>query len=90
MERNNVPVGTKERREGRGTVPRPGEMKLFAYAVREFDEKPLFDKWCAKLGVEFAYSTEYPTPENIELARGYDAISTTPYALGPEAHPPLP
>ena len=35
-------------------------MKLFAYAVREFDEKPLFDKWCAKLGVEFAYSTEYP------------------------------
>lgn len=53
-------------------------MKLFAYAVREFDEKPLFDKWCAKLGVEFAYSTEYPTPENIELARGYDAISTTP------------
>ena len=60
-------------------------MKLFAYAVREFDEKPLFDKWCAKLGVEFAYSTEYPTPENIELARGYDAISTTPYALGPEA-----
>src|SRR5699024_5163623 len=56
----------------------------FAYAVREFDEKPLFDKWCAKLGVEFAYSTEYPTPENIELARGYDAISTTPYALGPE------
>ena len=85
MERNNVPVGTKERREGRGTVPRPGEMKLFAYAVREFDEKPLFDKWCAKLGVEFAYSTEYPTPENIELARGYDAISTTPYALGPEA-----
>src|SRR5699024_11372493 len=30
-------------------------------------------------------STEYPTPENIELARGYDAISTTPYALGPEA-----
>ena len=60
-------------------------MKLFAYAVREFDEKPLFDKWCGKLGVEYAYSTEYPTPENLELARGYDAISTTPYALGPEA-----
>ena len=54
----------KRGERGAGTLPRPGEMKLFAYAVREFDEKPLFDKWCAKLGVEFAYSTEYPTPEN--------------------------
>ena len=57
-------------------------MKLFAYAVREFDEKPLFDKWCAALGVEYAYSTEYPTPENLELARGYDAISTPPTPWG--------
>ena len=57
-------------------------MKLFAYAVR-LDEKPYFDKWCQRLGVEYAYSTQYPTPENLELARGYDAISTTPYTLGP-------
>lgn len=59
-------------------------MKLFAYAVREFDEKPYFDKWCAQLGVEYAYTTQYPTPENMALAQGYDAISTTPYHLGPE------
>ena len=57
-------------------------MKLFAYAVR-LDEKPYFDKWCQRLGVEYAYSTQYPTPENLQLARGYDAISTTPYTLGP-------
>ena len=59
-------------------------MKLFVYAMRA-DEKPYFDKWCQALGVEYAYSPEYPTPENRSLAQGCDAISTTPYALGPEA-----
>ena len=59
-------------------------MKLFVYAMRA-DEKPYFDKWCQALGVEYAYSPEYPTPENRSLAQGCAAISTTPYALGPEA-----
>ena len=57
-------------------------MKLFVYAMREFDEKPYFDHWCQKLGVEYDYSTDYPEMDNLELARGYDAISFTPVSMG--------
>ncbi len=57
-------------------------MKLFVYTMREFDEKPYFDYWCQKLGVEYAYSTDYPELDNLELARGYDAISFTPVSMG--------
>lgn len=57
-------------------------MKLFVYTMREFDEKPYFDLWCQKLGVEYSYSTDYPEMDNLELARGYDAISFTPVSMG--------
>jgi Lactate dehydrogenase and related dehydrogenases len=50
-------------------------MKLFAYSVREFDEKPFFDKYCSEFGIEYAYVTEYPNDENLALMRGYDAVS---------------
>ncbi len=56
-------------------------MKLFAYALREFDEKEFFDKFSAELGCEYGYTTAYPNPQNVELARGYDAISATPCDL---------
>lgn len=57
-------------------------MKLFVYTLREFDEKPYFDDWCSRLGVEYAYTTEYPHMDNLELARGYDAVSFTPCDMG--------
>ena len=57
-------------------------MKLFVYTMREFDEKPYFDYWCRKLGVEYDYSTDYPELDNLELARGCDAISFTPVSMG--------
>lgn len=57
-------------------------MKLFAYAMREFDEKDFFDKYSKEFGSEYGYSTAYPSPDNVELARGYDAISATPCDLG--------
>ncbi len=53
-------------------------MKIFAYCMREFDEKPFFDKLTAEFDAEYGYSTEYPSPENVHLAAGYDAISMTP------------
>lgn len=56
-------------------------MKIFAYAMREFDEKDFFEKYSKELGCEYGYTTEYPSPENVELARGYDAISATPCNL---------
>lgn len=57
-------------------------MKIFAYCLREFDEKAFFDQICKDYNAEYAYTTEYPNPDNIELARGYDAISVTPCDLG--------
>lgn len=59
-------------------------MKIFAYAMREFDEKGFFEKYSKELGCEYGYTTEYPSPENVELARGYDAISATPCNLDAE------
>ncbi len=56
-------------------------MKIFAYAMREFDEKAFFEKYSEELGCEYGYTTEYPNPDNVELARGYDAISATPCNL---------
>lgn len=57
-------------------------MKLFAYTLREFDEKEFFDQYSKEFGCEYGYSTDYPCPDNVELARGYDAISATPCDLG--------
>lgn len=53
-------------------------MKIFTYAMREFDEKPFFDQFSREYDCQYAYSTDYPNPDNVELARGYDAVSCTP------------
>ena len=53
-------------------------MKIFAYCMREFDEKAFFDHLTTEFKAEYGYSTEYPCPENVHLAAGYDAISMTP------------
>ena len=59
-------------------------MKIFAYALREFDEKAFFDQYSKDFDCEYAYTTAYPCPENVELATGYDAISCTPCDLNAE------
>ena len=59
-------------------------MKIFAYCLREFDEKNFYNLFIKEYGGEYSYSTEYPNFENIELARGYDAISITPCDMGKE------
>jgi len=56
-------------------------MKIFAYAMREFDEKEFFDQFSKEFNCEYDYSTSYPSSENVELARGFDAISATPCDL---------
>lgn len=57
-------------------------MKIFAYCLREFDEKPMFDKLAGEFHAQYGYSTEYPVMENVDLARGYDAVSCTPCNMG--------
>lgn len=49
-------------------------MKLFVYSMRDFDEKPFFDQYCKKYGIEYDYTSQTPCLENAELAAGYDAI----------------
>lgn len=56
-------------------------MKLFIYAMREFDELGFFNDLCAEYGIEFDYSTEYCTMETAHLAAGYDAVSVTPVTI---------
>lgn len=55
-------------------------MRIFVYSMREYDELPFFEKYAKEYGVEFGYTTEMPSPDNYELAKGYDALSilTTP------------
>ncbi len=57
-------------------------MKIFLYALREFDELAHARKFSEALGVDFAYSTEYPSLENADLAAGCDAVSCTPCDMG--------
>lgn len=57
-------------------------MKIFAYCLREFDEKPMFDRLAGEFDAQYGYSTEYPCPDNVSLAAGYDAVSCTPCNMG--------
>lgn len=50
-------------------------MKLFAYAMREFDELKYFEECRERYGITFGYTTAYPSMENIRLAEGCDAVS---------------
>ena len=50
-------------------------MKLFAYGCREYDEEPFFLRHAKELGVEIGITRQPVSPENVELARGYDYIS---------------
>ena len=52
--------------------------KVFFYTLRPFDELGIAQKLAKQMGIEFGYSTEYPTLENASLAEGYDAVSVTP------------
>ncbi len=59
-------------------------MKLFAYSLREYDELAFLDAQAAKHGFEYGWTSEYPTLENAELARGYDALTIITNPMTPE------
>ena len=59
-------------------------MKIFAYALRDFDEKDLFIAACEEAGVEYGYTAEYPSLEAAYLAEGYQGISIITNPVGPE------
>ena len=57
-------------------------MKIFFYFLRPYDELEVAKRLCAKAGIEFGYTTEYPSEANYHLAKGYDAVSVTPCDMG--------
>lgn len=59
-------------------------MKVFVYAMREFDELKYFEVCREKFGIDFDYTTAYPDRENIRLAAGYDAVSVITNPIGAE------
>ncbi len=57
-------------------------MKIYIYAMREFDELEVAEKLKKEYGIDYSWSAEYPTLENACLAQGCDAVSTTPCEMG--------
>ena len=53
-------------------------MKICFYALREFDELKYCEKYKKQYGIDFVYTTEYPSLTNISMAAGCDAVSMTP------------
>jgi D-lactate dehydrogenase len=51
-----------------------GKMKLYVYSMRDFDELPEFERFCSKYNVEWAYTNETPSMENLHYAKGYDVV----------------
>ena len=50
-------------------------MKIFAFSLREYDEQKFWKEICGNMGIESGFTSDYPTMENAELARGYEAVS---------------
>ena len=59
-------------------------MKIMFYALRPFDEQAYCDPYSKQYGIDYAYTAEVPTPDNLELAKGCDAVSTNPCLIAPE------
>lgn len=59
-------------------------MKICFYALRPFDELAYCKQFSEKYGIDFTWTAEYPTAENVVLAKGCDAICMTPCDMGAE------
>lgn len=53
-------------------------MKIAFYAMREFDELPMCEQFAKEYGIDFVWTPEPPTKENLGLAKDCIAISCTP------------
>ena len=50
-------------------------MKIFFYALREFDEKRFLEECAQKYGFEYDYTSQYPDIDNLDLAKGCEGIA---------------
>lgn len=59
-------------------------MKIFAFALREFDEQAYFEKICKENGIEYGFTSDYPSMENADLAAGYEGVSIITNPMYPQ------
>lgn len=59
-------------------------MKLFAYALRPFDELGYLEELAREVGFEFGWTADYPTLKNAHLAEGAEALSIITNPMTPE------
>ena len=50
-------------------------MRLFAFALREYDELGYLEACAREMGFEFGWTSDYPSEDNLSLAEGYDGVS---------------
>ena len=58
-------------------------MKIFAYSLRPYDEQGFFEDICKKKGIEYGFTSEYPSLQNAHLCEGYDALSILTNTMDP-------
>lgn len=59
-------------------------MKIFAFALREYDEQEYFENICRENGIEYGFTPDYPSMENAGLAAGCDGVSIITNPMYPE------
>ena len=59
-------------------------MKIFFYALREYDEQKYVEKFARQYAFEYGFTSDYPSMDNMQLAKGYDAISIITNPMYPE------
>ncbi len=63
---------------------REEKMKIFAYALRSFDEEKFFVDACERLGIEYGFTSDYPSMENAYLAEGCEGVAIITNPMYPE------
>ena len=59
-------------------------MKIMFYTLRPFDEQQYCEPYKQQYGIDYTGTPGVPTPENLHLAEGCDAVSTNPCEIRPE------
>ena len=59
-------------------------MKIFFYALREYDEQKYVEKFAKQYAFDYGFTSAYPSMDNVQLAKGYDAISIITNPMYPE------
>ncbi len=60
------------------------QMKIFFYALRQYDELKYVEKFAEQYDFEYAYTSDYPSLDNVKLAKGFDAVSIITNPMSPE------